>query len=326
MTVRDVVIVGSGPAGLTAALYNARANLDVLCIAGYEAGGQLMLTTDVENYPGFPEGIQGPDLMQKFRDQAARFGTDFIDRDATDADLSSRPFTIEVEDETVKARSVIIATGASARWLGLPDEESYRGKGISTCATCDGAFFKDKEVVVVGGGDSAMEEALFLTKFADQVTIVHRRDEFRASQIMADRALEHEDIEVLWNTEAIAYLGDPTIEGLRLIKHPDGRPKKRIPDDEWANADEHGGKVYDFATDGVFIAIGHDPNTPFLEGEIELDEKGYVEVEGHTRTDVDGVFAAGDVHDKHYRQAVTAAGLGCRAAMDTEQWLEAQDD
>jgi thioredoxin reductase (NADPH) len=325
VTVRDVVIVGSGPAGLTASLYAARASLDVLCIAGYEAGGQLMLTTDVENYPGFPQGIQGPELMDKFRKQAARFGTEFIDKDATDADLSSRPFTIEVEDREIQTRSVIVATGASARWLGLPEEESYRGKGISTCATCDGAFFRDKEVVVVGGGDSAMEEAHFLTKFADQVTIVHRRDEFRASQIMADRALEHEDIDVLWNTEVIAYLGDPTIEGVRLIKHPDGRPKKRIPDDEWDSADEHGGKVYDFPSDGVFIAIGHEPNTAFLEGEIELDEKGYVEVTDDTKTSVEGVFAGGDVHDKHYRQAVTAAGLGCRAAMDCEQWLEMQE-
>jgi thioredoxin reductase (NADPH) len=325
VTVRDVVIIGSGPAGLTAALYNARANLDVLCIAGYEAGGQLMLTTDVENYPGFPEGIQGPDLMDKFRKQAQRFGTDFIDRDATDVDFSQRPFTVEVEGEEVQARAVIVATGARARWLGLDGQEAYRGKGLSTCATCDGAFFREKEVVVVGGGDSAMEEALFLTKFADKVTVIHRREELRASQIMADRALEHDKVDFLWNTEVVEYLGDGHIESVRLVEHPDGKPKQKIPDEDWDEAGKHGGKTYDFTTDGVFLAIGHDPNTEFLEGHLELDEKGYMVVEDTTRTSVEGVFACGDVHDTHYRQAVTAAGFGCQAAMDTEQWLEAQD-
>ncbi len=284
-----------------------------------------MLTTDVENYPGFPKGIQGPELMQKFRDQAKRFGTEFIDRDCTGVDFSKRPFTIQVEDEEILTRSVIIASGASARWLELDEEEDYRGHGISTCATCDGAFFRDAEVLVVGGGDSAMEEALFLTKFADKVTIVHRRDEFRASQIMQDRALEHPKIDVLWNTEVIEYLGGPPLEGARMIEHPDGKPKQTIPRKHWGKADEHGGRVFDVETDGVFIAIGHDPNTAYLSGELELDGKGYLKVNNRTRTSVEGVFAAGDVHDKHYRQAVTAAGLGCMAAMDAEHWLSHQE-
>ncbi len=320
------MIIGSGPAGLTAALYAARANLDVLCIAGYEAGGQLMLTTDVENYPGFPEGIQGPELMERFRKQAERFGTGFIDRDATAVDTDQRPFTVEVEGEVVEARSIIVATGADAKWLGLPNEEDFRGRGLSTCATCDGAFFKDKEVVVVGGGDSAMEEALFLTKFADKVTIAHRRDEFRASKIMQDRVFDHDKIDVLWNTEVIEYLGDGHIEGVKLIEHPEGKPKETIPEDDWDRPGEHGGKTYEFETDGVFIAIGHTPNTDIFQGQIELDQKGYLQVQDRTRTSAEGVFACGDVHDTHYRQAVTASGMGCMAAMDCEKWLEAQED
>ncbi len=320
------MIIGSGPAGLTAALYAARANLDVLCIAGYEAGGQLMLTTDVENYPGFPEGVQGPELMERFRKQAERFGTGFIDRDATAVDATDRPFTVEVEGEVVEARSIIVATGADAKWLGLPNEEDYRGRGLSTCATCDGAFFKDKEVVVVGGGDSAMEESLFLTKFAEKVTIAHRRDEFRASQIMQDRVFDNEKIDVLWNTEVIEYLGNGHIEGVKMIEHPEGKPKQTVPESDWDNAGEHGGKTYDLETDGVFIAIGHKPNTDIFQGQLELDKKGYMKVENRTRTSVEGVFACGDVHDTHYRQAVTAAGMGCMAAMDCEKWLEAQED
>ncbi len=322
VSVRDVTIIGSGPAGLTAAIYAARARLDVLCIAGYEAGGQLMLTTDVENYPGFPDGIMGPELMDQFRAQAERFGTDFVDRDATAVDVSERPFKVEVEGEVVESHAVIIATGASARWLGLPDEQAFQGKGLSTCATCDGAFFRDKEVAVVGGGDSAMEEALFLTKFADKVTVIHRREEFRASQIMQERVLEHEKIDVLWNTEVISYLGDGHVTGLRLIEHPEGKPKEAIPADGWERAGEHGGKTYDFETDGLFIAIGHDPNTDIFQGKVELDKSGYLKVHDRTRTNVEGVFACGDVHDTHYRQAVTAAGMGCMAAMDAEKWLD----
>ena len=284
-----------------------------------------MLTTDVENYPGFPDGIQGPELMEKFRLQADRFGTGFIDRDATGIDVSEQPFKVEVEGETIETRSIIVATGADARWLGLPDEAQYRGRGVSTCATCDGAFFKDKEVVIVGGGDSAMEEALFLTKFANKVTVIHRRDTFRASAIMAERVLEHEKIDVLWNTEAIGYLGEGHVEGLRLLEHPEGKPKETIPEEAWEDPSAHGGKAYDFACDGVFIAIGHDPNTSIFQDVLETDSSGYMEVHDRTRTSVEGVFACGDVHDTHYRQAITAAGNGCMAAMDCEKWLENQD-
>ncbi len=301
-----VVIIGSGPAGLTAAIYAARAALEPLMIEGFERGGQLMLTTDVENYPGFPDGIMGPDLMEQFRKQAERFGTKIISSDVTKTDFSHRPFKVWVNDDLHEAEAVIISTGASARWLGVPGEERLRGYGVSSCATCDGFFFRDKKIAVIGGGDSAMEEALFLTKFGSQVTIIHRRDEFRASKIMANRALEHEKIDVLWNTTVEEMLGDDTLTGLRLKDIVTG-DEREIP------------------VDGAFVAIGHIPNTSVFAGQVEMDEAGYVLTEpGTTRTSVEGVFASGDVVDKVYRQAITAAGMGCQSAMDAERWLEEQ--
>jgi thioredoxin reductase (NADPH) len=322
---RDVVIVGSGCAGLTAAIYAARADLEPLCIAGYEMGGQLMITTDVENYPGFPEGVQGPELIEKFKAQAERFGTDFVEKDVTDVDFDEDggPHTLELEDETVEARSVVIATGSSAKWLGLDSEQRLRGHGVSACATCDGFFFKDDHVVVIGGGDTAMEEALFLTKFASKVTVIHRRDELRASKIMQERAFESDEIEFLWNTEVVEVLGDDAVGGVRVIRHPEGRPKERL--DDWEDPKAKAGEAFTVDCQGVFLAIGHVPNTGFLEGSgLELDDQGYVEKQGHetTFTNIDGVFVAGDVFDYRYRQAVTAAGSGCKAAMDAEQWLE----
>ena len=302
--VENVVIIGSGPAGLTAALYAARANLAPLVIAGYESGGQLMITTDVENYPGFPEGIMGPELMERFRKQAARFGTRFVDKDVTSVDFSRRPFTLDVEGEKIRAKAVIVATGASAKWLGLPHETRLRGHGVSACATCDGFFFKGKEVAVVGGGDTAMEEASFLTKFATKVTIIHRRDEFRASKIMQKRVLENPRIQVVWNTEVTDVLGEKTVEGLMLRDVKTGQTRR-------------------FDTQGLFLAIGHAPNTSFLKGQLDVNEKGYIVTRGEleTRTNVEGVFVAGDVFDMRYRQAVTAAGSGCKAAIDVERWL-----
>lgn len=302
-----VAIIGSGPAGLTAAIYAARADLDPLLIEGFERGGQLMITTDVENYPGFPDGIMGPDLMEQMRKQAERFGTRIVSSNVTNVDFSSRPFTISVGSDDYRAETVIISTGASARWLGVPGEEKLRGFGVSACATCDGFFFRDKELVVVGGGDSAMEEALFLTKFASKVVVVHRRDEFRASAIMANRVLEHPKIEVRWNTVVEEILGDSTVTGVRL---------RDVVTDE----------AIDLATDGVFVAIGHTPNTDVFKGQITLDDAGYiVTAPGTTRTSVEGVFAGGDVTDKIYRQAVTAAGMGCQAALDAERFLEAHE-
>ncbi len=301
-----VIIIGSGPAGLTAAIYAARAGLEPLMIEGMEAGGQLMLTTDVENYPGFPDGVLGPEMMELFRKQAERFGTRIVRSDVTRVDLAQRPFHIWVGEDEYQADALIIATGASARWLGVPGEEKLRGHGVSACATCDGFFFKDRELVVVGGGDSAMEEALFLTKFAAKVTIVHRRDEFRASKIMAERVLAHDKIEVRWDSVVEEILGEEAVTGVRL--------RNVVTDD-----------TEDFATDGVFMAIGHTPNTGIFDGQLALNEKGYVATETGTATSVPGVFGAGDVVDFTYRQAITAAGMGCQAAIDAERWLESQE-
>jgi thioredoxin reductase (NADPH) len=303
---RDVAVLGSGPAGFTAALYAARANLRPLVLKGLEAGGQLMLTTDVENYPGFADGIMGPELMEAMEKQAARFDAEIVAQSATRVDLSERPFGIWAGDHEWRARTLIIATGASARWLGVPGEEPLRGRGVSACATCDGFFFRDRELVVVGGGDTAMEEATFLTKFASKVTIVHRRDEFRASKIMQDRALANPKVAVVWDTVVDEITGDGAVTGVKLRNLRDGT-------------------VTDFATDGVFMAIGHTPNTSLFEGQLELTEAGYVVVEEPTTaTSVPGVFAAGDVTDRLYRQAVTAAGQGCKAAMDAERLLETE--
>lgn len=299
-----VLIIGSGPAGLTAAIYAARAGLDPLMIEGMERGGQLMITTDVENYPGFPDGIMGPELMEQMRKQAERFGTRIVSSNVTDVDFSQRPFTVRVGSDAYSAETIIISTGASARWLDVPGEGKLRGYGVSACATCDGFFFRDKELVVVGGGDTAMEESLFLTKFATKVTVVHRRDEFRASTIMANRVLDHPKIEVIWNTVVEEILGDKVVNGVRT---------RNVVTDE----------VTTLSTDGVFVAIGHDPNTPVFEGHLQLDDDGYIETNpGTTITSVEGVFAAGDVTDKVYRQAVTAAGMGCQAALDAERFLD----
>lgn len=302
-----VVIIGSGPAGLTAATYAARADLQPLMIEGFERGGQLMLTTDVENYPGFPDGIMGPELMEQFRKQAERFGSRIITSDVSSVDFSERPFKIWVNQDLYTAESVIISTGASARWLGVPGEDRLRGFGVSACATCDGFFFRDKELAVIGGGDSATEEALFLTKFATKVTIIHRRDEFRASKIMVNRAMQHPKIEVMWDTVVDEVLGDDTVTALALnnVKTGDNSELK---------------------VDGMFVAIGHTPNTSIFDGQLERDADGYIITPpGTTQTSVEGVFASGDVVDRIYRQAVTAAGMGCQAAIDAERWLHSHD-
>ena len=301
-----VLIIGSGPAGLTAAIYAARADLEPTMIEGMERGGQLMLTTDVENYPGFPNGVMGPELMEAMHEQAERFGTKIVTQDVTKVDFSVRPFRVWVGDDLHEAESIIVSTGASARWLGVPGEERLRGFGVSACATCDEFFFRDKELAVVGGGDSAMEEALFLTKFASKVTIIHRRDEFRASKIMVRRALDHPQIDVVWDSVVEEVHGDPTVSGLTL---------RNVVTDE----------TNELAVDGMFVAIGHTPNTNIFQGVLDLDNSGYVTTDpGGTATSVAGVFAAGDVVDHVYRQAVTAAGMGCQAAIDTERWLDSQ--
>jgi thioredoxin reductase (NADPH) len=301
-----LIIIGSGPAGLTAAIYAARANLRPLVLAGGMYGGQLMLTTEVENFPGFPDGIIGPDLMIKFREQAERFGARIENVDATGVDFSKRPLAVQTSEAEYQASSVIVATGASARWLNIPGEERLRGRGVSTCATCDGAFFRDKHIVVVGGGDSAMEEALFLTRFGYKVTVIHRREGLRASKIMADRALAHPKIEFIWNTVVEEAIGEQTLRALRLHNLVDG-------------------SRYEFAADALFIAIGHDPNTAIFRGHLDLDKAGYIVSPDGTSTNIEGVFVAGDVYDIRYKQAITAAGSGCKAAMDAEKYLEALD-
>ena len=303
--VRNVIILGSGPAGYTAALYAARANLKPLVLKGIESGGQLMLTTDVENYPGFPEGILGPELMELMEKQAGRFDAELLHQAATRVDLSERPFRVWSGDEELRARALIVATGASARMLGIPGERELLGHGVSTCATCDGFFFRGQELAVVGGGDSAMEEALFLTRFATKVTVIHRRDELRASKIMQDRAFANEKIGFLWETVVDEVMGNGQVKALRL-------------------RDVKTGGQRDLQVGGLFVAIGHDPNTEIFRGQVQM-ENGYILVqEPTTRTSVEGVFAAGDVVDHIYRQAVTAAGMGCKAAMDAERFLESQ--
>ena len=308
MTHEKLIIIGSGAAGLTAALYAARADLNPLMFEGAAAGGQLMITTDVENYPGFPDGIMGPELMDQFRKQAERFGTRMHQVDVTEVDFGTRPFRVNVGADEYTADSVIIATGAEARWLGIPGEERLTGQGVSACATCDGFFFRDQELIVVGGGDTAMEEAIFLTKFASKITLVHRRDEFRASKIMATRAVEHPKIEVRWNSVVTEIHGDDTVNGVTL-------------------QDTVTNETSQMDVDGVFMAIGHTPTTELFVGQLDLDDNGYV-VNGYggdTHASVDGVFAAGDVADHVYRQAVTAAGTGCMAAIDAERWLAHQE-
>ncbi len=308
--VHSVVIIGSGPAGLTAAIYAGRANLNPVVIDGMQPGGQLMITTDVENYPGFPEGIDGPQMMELFRQQAARFGTTFIEDEAISVDVTVRPFVINLgSGEQIKSHTVIIASGASAKWLGLESEQRLQGKGVSACATCDGFFYRGKVVTVVGGGDTAMEEASYLTRHASKVILIHRRDAFRASKIMQDRVLENPKIEVLWDSVVTEILDDGT------SSHVTGVRVKNVKT----------GQEHDVPCDGYFVAIGHSPNTAVIRGKLKEDNAGYLIHKPNTsETDIPGLFVAGDVHDSRYRQAVTAAGAGCKAAIDAERWLEEQ--
>ncbi len=303
----DVIIIGSGPAGYTAAIYAARANLSVLMLQGYQVGGQLMLTSDVENYPGFEEGILGPPMMEKFEAQARRFGTEVIPEDVISIDFSKRPFKVTTDSGEYQARAIIISTGASAKWLGLPSEQRLQGRGVSACATCDGFFFKNKDVAVIGGGDTAMEEATFLTRYTNHVTVIHRRDTLRASKIMQDRAFKNLKISFIWDTEVTEVLGENEVTGLRL---------HNVKTDEESI----------LPVQGFFLAIGHKPNTDLFKGILDMDKVGYIIPVEHTMTNIPGVFAAGDVTDHRYRQAVTAAGDGCRAAIDAERWLEGQGE
>jgi thioredoxin reductase (NADPH) len=303
----DVIIIGSGPAGYTAAIYASRANLSVLMFQGYQVGGQLMLTSDVENYPGFEEGILGPPMMEKFEVQARRFGTEMIPEDVTAIDFSQRPFRLTTDSGEYLARTIIISTGASAKWLGLPSEQRLQGRGVSACATCDGFFFKGKDVAVIGGGDTAMEEANFLTRYANHVTVIHRRETLRASKIMQDRAFRNPKISFIWETDVTEVLGDDAITGL-LLRNVKTGEESVLP------------------VQGLFLAIGHEPNTGLFKGAIDMDQKGYIVPVEYTMTNIPGVFAAGDVTDHRYRQAVTAAGDGCRAAIDLERWLESQGE
>ncbi len=304
-TIRDVIILGSGPAGLTAAIYTGRARLNPLVIAGTAYGGQLMTTTLVENYPGFAEGVEGPVLMQTMIDQAKNQGAEFVMSNATKTDFSSDIKKVWVGDKEYQAKSIILTVGSGSRKLDIPGEQEFWAKGVSTCATCDGAFFRDKTVSIIGGGDSAMEEAMFLTKFASKVYIIHRRDEFKASKAMQERVLANKQIEVLWNTKPIEVIGDEKVTGLRL-------------------EDIKTGEQRDLAVDAMFLAIGHIPNTEFLEDQIELDEDKYVKLYDRTGTSVSGVFVAGELVDKKYKQAIVTAGMGCMAAMDAEKWLSEQ--
>jgi thioredoxin reductase (NADPH) len=297
-----LLIVGSGPAGYTAAIYAARAELAPVVVAGLQFGGQLMLTTDVENYPGFPEGISGPEMMELFQKQAERFGSEVLLEDATEVHLGERPFRVKTASRSFTADAVILATGASAKWLGLPSEERLTNQGVSACATCDGALYRGKPMAVVGGGDTAMEEALFLTRFATRVTVIHRRDRLRASRIMQERALAHEKIDFAWNATVDEVLGDDFVTGVRI-------------------SDRKTGEKRDLPVEALFIAIGHEPNTALFRGQIDLEETGYIRVQNGTHTSVEGVFACGDAMDATYRQAVTAAGTGCMAAIDAERWL-----
>ena len=303
---RRVVIIGSGPAGYTAAIYAARAELNPVVIAGLQFGGQLMLTTEVENYPGFPNGVTGPEMMELFQAQAERFGTELLFEDSTKVDFSKRPYRVETSDRVFLADAVIIATGASAKWIGIESETRLQNKGVSACATCDGALFRNKPMAVVGGGDTAMEEALFLTRFATEVKVIHRRDELRASKIMQERAFANEKIEFIWDSEVEEVLGDDFVTGVR-VKNRKTKESKEIP------------------IEALFVAIGHQPNTALFQGQLELDSVGYIKVEpGTSRTAIEGIFACGDVMDPIYRQAITAAGSGCMAAIDAERWLAEQ--
>jgi thioredoxin reductase (NADPH) len=299
----DVIIIGSGPAGLTAAIYTSRAGLKTLVAAGAAWGGQLMLTAEVENFPGFKDGILGPELMDNMYKQAERFSAEIIFEDAAEVDFSAKPFKVKVGDTVYEGQSVIIATGASPKWLGLESEQRLRGRGVSVCATCDAAFFRDKVAVVVGGGDTALQEALELVRFVSQVKIVHRRSQLRASNILQDRATKNPKIEFVWNSTVQEVLGENKVEGVRLKRTDTGEETT-------------------LKCDAVFVAVGHEPNTQVFRGHVELDEKGYVVVKGETRTSVEGVFVAGDVHDYRYKQAITAAGAGCKAALDAQKYLE----